>query len=74
MYIEAKFLGGEDIENACRDAIALANRIGCDVHFQFNDVTCMAMAGHRARDLLQSWREVSQTDSDHKIATSHLRG
>jgi len=73
MYIEAKFLGGESIERACHDAMALANRIGCDVHFRFNDVTCMALVGQSPADLRRAWLEASGSQSQHKIATSHPR-
>lgn len=73
MYIEVQFLGGENIENACREAMALANRVGCDVHFQFNEVTCMALKGHKAEDLQASWRDAVGSKTRHKIAVSHPR-
>lgn len=73
MYIEVNFLGGENIENACREALALASRIGCDVHFQFNEVTCMALQGHRPEDLQAAWWDVVNSKTRHKIAASHPR-
>jgi hypothetical protein len=73
MYIEAKVMGGESIEHAAHYAIALANRIQCDVHFTFNEVTCMAIVGHYPSDLVRSWWDALQSPSQHKIATSHPR-
>lgn len=51
MWISAQFPGGEPIVQACRDAQALADRIACDVHFDFNGVHCMAMQGGDAQVL-----------------------
>jgi hypothetical protein len=73
MYIEAKVLGGESIQHAAHYAIALANRIQCDVHFTFNEVTCMAMVGHCPSDLVRSWSDAMDSKSQHKFATSHPR-
>jgi hypothetical protein len=73
MYIEAKVLGGEGIEDTCRRALALATRIGCDVHFKFNDVNCMAIQGHDPKDLIASWWEAVDSKTCHKIAVSHPR-
>jgi hypothetical protein len=73
MYIEAKVLGGESIEHVAHYAIALANRIQCDVHFSFNEVTCMAMVGHSPADLVASWWVAMDSKSQHKFATSHPR-
>lgn len=73
MHIEAHFLGGENISNACREAIALANRVGCDVHFKFNDVKCMAFVGGRADDLEASWHAEANSSKTYKIATSRPR-
>lgn len=71
MYIEAKVLGGESIDHAAHYAIQLANRIQCDVHFQFNGVTCMAMVGHSPADLVRSWFDAKDSKSQYKLATSH---
>lgn len=68
MYIEVKFHGGEPIVRACRDACALANRIQCDVHFQFNDVYCMALQGGDPDVLVENFQAAQRA---HPMATSH---
>lgn len=73
MYIEAKVMAGESIEHAAHYAIELANRIQCDVHFQFNEVICMAMVGHCPSDLVKSWWDAMASKNQHKFATSHPR-
>lgn len=73
MHIEVNFLGGEPIRSACIEACALATRIGCDVHFKFNDVTCMAFMHSDPADLEASWEEVSKSKRPYKVATSRER-
>lgn len=71
MYIEVKFLGGEPIVLACKDACALANRIRCDVHFQFNDVYCMALQGGDPDVLVDNFQEAQRAGGRHPTATTH---
>lgn len=73
MYIEAHFLGGEPIRDACAEACALAARLRCDVHFRFNDVTCMAFPHSYPEDLEAAWWEATESKSQHKIAAGHPR-
>lgn len=73
MYIEVHFLGGENITTACAEACALANRIGCDVHFRFNEVLCMALQQHDPKDLEAAFWDASRSKSQYKIAASHPR-
>lgn len=73
MYIEAHFLGGEPIRNACAEACALAARMGCDVHFKFNDVTCMAFPHSYPEDLEAAWKEASESKRTYKVAAGHAR-
>lgn len=71
MYVEVKFLGGEPIVRACRDACALANRIQCDVHFRFNDVYCMALQGGDPAQLIDNFQEAQRAGGRYPIATTH---
>lgn len=75
MYIQVNFLGGEPIVRACTDACALANRIGCDVHFRFNDVYCMALQGGDPDTLVENFQAAQRGDgtTQHLMATTHPR-
>lgn len=73
MYIEAKFLGGEHIKTACADACALAAQLGCDVHFSFNEVTCMAFPHSSPADLEAAWHDAIASSSRYKMAAGHPR-
>lgn len=62
--IEAKITAGSDIEQSCREAIELAERIGVDVDFRFNGVLCIARSGADPDALKEAWEK--EMDSDHK--------
>lgn len=61
---------GSDIYAACNEAIALADKLGLTVKFDFNGVLCMACAGDCPEQLEAAWREeLMRPESKHiKIA------
>ncbi len=71
MYLEVKVMGGENIERVAAEACALANRIGCDVHFKFNDVLCMALQQGDPAVLVENWKAACESKSQYPIATTH---
>ncbi len=73
MYLEIKVMGGENIDRVAAEACALANRIGCDVHFRFNDVLCMALQQGDPAVLVENWKAASESKSQYPIATTHPR-
>jgi hypothetical protein len=45
VWVEIKVGGGAHIDDATREAIALANRLQCPVHFEFCGVSCWGEPG-----------------------------
>jgi hypothetical protein len=73
MWIEVHFHGGTDIQEACNRACALANRIRCDVHFKFNDVTCMALQNGDPDVLAENWRLAADRGGMYPMASTNPR-
>lgn len=61
---------GTDIDNACKEAVALANHLRLSVWFKFNDVTCIARVGDDPEAIVKSWHKELTSKHQHKIATS----
>lgn len=73
MYLEVKVMGGENIDHVAVEACALANRIGCDVHFTFNGVTCMALQQGDPAVLVENWKDAFGSKSQYPMASTHPR-
>jgi hypothetical protein len=72
IWLTVEFSPGSDIADACRDAVALANKTGVAIHGKFNGVLLMAAPGDRADDLCKSWhQQMDDKRSTYKIATAH---
>jgi hypothetical protein len=59
IYIKVSVGGGSPIDETCAEAVALANRMGIPVLFDFNDVLCAAHPGDDAALLAANWRDAS---------------
>jgi hypothetical protein len=55
---------GQDISDACRKAIALANKNGSPVAFRFNDVDMVVSPGEGARTACDRWRAESERQAE----------
>lgn len=53
LSITAEFLPGTDVTVAAREAIDFANRLGVTVHYDFNDVLCIAAPGDDHKSLAE---------------------
>jgi hypothetical protein len=78
LSIEVEPFGGVSIENACRDAIAIADKLGAVVMFNFNGVRCMARPGDSEQSLAEDWCRVISTPREtrmpHNIAVGRPKG
>lgn len=71
LSIKVEVDGGAKIENVCREAIELANRVGITVDFVFNGVTCMAAPGGSAVALKGNWETALEQKTQYKFANSY---
>lgn len=69
IYIEARVLAGTDISEACNGACELAKKLNIDVHFNFNDVICVASPYIDSFQLADKYKRIIYNeDSYQKIA------
>lgn len=59
---------GNNIETACHEAIALANRLDINVYFMFNGVKCIACPGGSPSVLAANWEYELESRHRYKIA------
>lgn len=71
LYLELEAYGGSHIEPTCADAVALATRLGVQVHFQFNGVCVMANPGCDPKLLAKRAQEEMSSGSAFKCACVH---
>lgn len=71
IYLEVKFVGGTDIEQAAREACELADRLGITIDFKFNDVRCMAHPDGDPLVLVHNWRLASFHGGSYPMASTH---
>jgi len=62
--LKAEATAGSSIENAAIDAIALANRIGVYVEFNFNGVTCLARPNDNEDGLVAAYFDALHDKGD----------
>lgn len=70
-HLKLEFMAGEDIDNACREAIRIANLLRVTVDFDFNGVMVMAKPGASPLELADDWKRELQTTNQIKIACAH---
>lgn len=71
--IEVKVWGGTPIDLAAIDAVALADKLGIVVRFQFNDVSCTAHPGGDPRVLVNNWHAAADRGGMYPMASTHPR-
>lgn len=71
LWLNVKISPASDIEQACQDAIALADDLGVTVWFDFNDVTCGARPGDDWKLLVANWRKNMLGKSPQKVACAN---
>lgn len=60
-YTSIEIEPGTAIEQACQDALRVANGLSIGVKFTFNGVKCYAMPGGSSDELAENWhRELSR--------------
>jgi len=70
LEIQAKVSAGTTIRDACIAAKELGNRIGCDISFVFNGVTCIIGVNGDVYKLIEEYRKV--LESKRMIAISRM--
>lgn len=69
--IEVKIDPGCLITAAFEETLALANRLGVVISFEFNSVTCMAIPGGSAEAGMENYHEV--IGRQYAFATTHKK-
>lgn len=69
--LNIEFLAGEDIQDACLEAVRLANLLRVIASFDFNGVKVMAKPGVCPKDLAERWSEELRSKHQIKIACAH---
>lgn len=70
-HLKLEFAAGEDIDNACCEAIRIANLLRVTVDFDFNGVKVMAKPGACPQELSDEWSSVLKSGHQIKIACTH---
>ncbi|MDE1997980.1 MAG: hypothetical protein KGI52_03520 [Burkholderiales bacterium] len=70
-HLKIEFLAGEDIDNACREAVRLANILRVTVDFDFNGVKVMAKPDVDPKELAELWSVEMKSKRQYKIACAH---
>lgn len=65
--VKVDFVCGIKIEDACRDAIKLANKLDINVKFDFNDVLVIARSNNYIDSLIQEYYRVQKEAIEPKI-------
>ena len=70
-HLKLEFAAGEDIGNACCEAIRIANLLRVTVDFDFNGVKVMAKPGACPQELADEWLSVLKSPHQIKVACTH---
>lgn len=55
IYLTVEPMLGHSIDDVCRDAVALANKVGLPVRFRFNGVRTKVCPGDNPSDISSAW-------------------
>lgn len=58
LWLTVEVAPGSGIVRTCDEAVALAEKLGITIWFDFNGVKCLARAGDHPRRLEASWNRV----------------
>ncbi len=70
-HLKIEFLAGEDIDNACREAVRISNLLNVTVDFDFNGVKVMAKPDVCPKELAELWNVEMGSKHQIKIACAH---
>lgn len=73
IYLKVEVYGGVSIEAAAGEACILAEKIGINVEFEFNGVTCMAKPWGSSQVLVTNWHAASKEGSRYPMASTDRR-
>lgn len=72
LWLTIEVAPGTRIEDACEDAVKLADTLGVIVWFKFNSVKCGARPGDDASLLADNWQRAMNSKTSFKIACANL--
>jgi hypothetical protein len=73
IWVEIKVQGGTPINDAAAEASEVSKRLGCAVHFTFNDVSCWAEPdGVSAEEFAQRWKLAFDAGGNHQTCTNRV--
>lgn len=70
IYLDVKVYGGTDISKACRDMVALADRMDITIWAELNGVRVLARPGDDGAALWQAWQDAVQSKASHPMAST----
>ena len=70
-HLKLEFMAGGDIDNACLEAVRIANMLRVTVDFDFNGVKVMAMPDVCPKELAELWAVEIGSKKQIKIACAH---
>ena len=70
LTMKVEVIPGTDVSKAAEQAVALANRIGIAVEYNFNGVTCWARPGGDYEKLSEACYAKIGSNEKHKFATA----
>ena len=71
--VKVDVLAGCDISRAAQQACELATKIGVNVEFKFNDVTCVAQPNAEFTDMVGEWYLMLNNGRQYKMAFARSR-
>lgn len=69
-YLKIEGYAGSDILDCAREALYIANQIGINVTFDFNDVHCTMGPGDDPQTLVDNYHYQAASTNTHKFAGS----
>lgn len=73
LWLDVEVSPGSHINDACRDAVGLANKLGLTVWFEFNGVRCGARPGDDWELLVANAHDEMASRKQHKVACANPR-
>lgn len=69
LWLTVEVAPGTGIGAACKEAVAVAQRTGLTIWFDFNGVKCLARAGDDPSRIEANWRLRLEENGPHRIAS-----
>ena len=70
VWLTVEISPGTSIEQACKDAVEMANAIRVCIWFSFSGVRCLARAGDDPAKLAESWEQALKSNGQYKVASA----